>query len=96
MRSALRAASQFNCKAGHSAATRAATCGAAYLNEPSRRTYSYCRSAPPPQQRTTSSWLPVPFVTETLAGMTHTTDLFSRLLKERIVALYGEVDDRMA
>ena len=28
--------------------------------------------------------------------MTHTTDLFSRLLKERIVAVYGEVDDRMA
>ncbi|KAK7900835.1 hypothetical protein LTR67_003119 [Exophiala xenobiotica] len=38
----------------------------------------------------------IPFVTETLAGMSHTTDLFSRLLKERIVAVYGEVDDRMA
>jgi len=35
-------------------------------------------------------------VTETLGGMSHTTDLFSRLLKERIVAVYGEVDDRMA
>ena len=44
----------------------------------------------------TSSWLPVPFVTATLAAMSHTTDLFSRLLKERIVAVYGEVDDRMA
>jgi ATP-dependent Clp protease, protease subunit len=42
------------------------------------------------------SFLPVPFITESLAGATHTTDLFSRLLKERIVALYGEVDDRMA
>ncbi|KAL2399107.1 ATP-dependent Clp protease proteolytic subunit [Exophiala dermatitidis] len=28
--------------------------------------------------------------------MSHTTDLFSRLLKERIVTVYGEVDDRMA
>jgi ATP-dependent Clp protease, protease subunit len=42
------------------------------------------------------SWLPVPFVTEQIGGAHHTTDLFSRLLKERIVAVYGEVDDRMA
>jgi ATP-dependent Clp protease protease subunit len=38
----------------------------------------------------------VPFVTETIGGLSHTTDLFSRLLKERIVSVYGEVDDRMA
>jgi ATP-dependent Clp protease protease subunit len=38
----------------------------------------------------------VPFVTENIGGAHHTTDLFSRLLKERIVAVYGEVDDRMA
>lgn len=42
-----------------------------------------------------SGFLPVPFVTEQLAGAHHTTDLFSRLLKERIVAVYGPVEDRM-
>lgn len=42
-----------------------------------------------------SSFLPVPFVTEQLAGAHHTTDLFSRLLKERIVCVYGPVEDRM-
>lgn len=36
-----------------------------------------------------TGFLPVPFVTEQLAGAHHTTDLFSRLLKERIVAVYG-------
>ncbi|KAF7846507.1 hypothetical protein BT93_L4223 [Corymbia citriodora subsp. variegata] len=43
-----------------------------------------------------NSFLPVPFVTEQLAGASHSTDLFSRLLKERIVAVYGPVEDRMA
>lgn len=51
----------------------------------------YSRNASP-----NTSWLPVPFVTENIGGAHHTTDLFSRLLKERIVAVYGEVDDRMA
>ncbi|KIW23122.1 ATP-dependent Clp endopeptidase, proteolytic subunit ClpP [Cladophialophora immunda] len=68
---------------------RAAWSGATLQNLPAQRR-QYSRSAPP------TSWLPVPFVTETIAGLTHTTDLFSRLLKERIVAVYGEVDDRMA
>ena len=49
-----------------------------------------------PKPRPQSSWLPVPFITESIGGAHHTTDLFSRLLKERIVAIYGEVDDRMA
>lgn len=63
------------------------------LTTTTHRTYtSHTRPAPPQP----TSWLPVPFVTESIAGQTHTTDLFSRLLKERIVALYGEVDDRMA
>ncbi|OAP63618.1 ATP-dependent Clp endopeptidase, proteolytic subunit ClpP [Fonsecaea erecta] len=70
---------------------RAASSGAAALQSPPAQRRQYSKSTPP-----TSSWLPVPFVTETIAGLTHTTDLFSRLLKERIVAVYGEVDDRMA
>lgn len=40
--------------------------------------------------------MPIPFVTESAGGVHHATDLFSRLLKERIVAVYGEVDERMA
>ncbi|KAK5278725.1 hypothetical protein LTR20_009458 [Exophiala xenobiotica] len=69
-----------------SARLSARVCYASLQNGQQRRSYS----------KPTNSWLPIPFVTETLAGMSHTTDLFSRLLKERIVAVYGEVDDRMA
>jgi ATP-dependent Clp protease, protease subunit len=35
----------------------------------------------------------MPFVTETIGGMYHTSDIFSRLLKERIISLNGEVDE---
>lgn len=38
-----------------------------------------------------TGFLPVPFVTEQIAGAHHSTDLFSRLLKERIVAVYGQL-----
>lgn len=56
-----------------------------------RRTYftSSNRSPDGSQPPSTRSWLPVPFVTESIGGQHHTTDLFSRLLKERIVAIYG-------
>jgi hypothetical protein len=47
------------------------------------------------QYSTPKSWIPVPFVQEQVAGVTHTTDLFSRLLKERIISVYGEVDERL-
>ncbi|KAK5036431.1 hypothetical protein LTS07_002158 [Exophiala sideris] len=66
------------------------SCSASAQHGQQRRQYSGRGVAP------TRSWLPVPFVTEQIAGVSHTTDLFSRLLKERIVAVYGEVDDRMA
>ncbi|KAL1985274.1 hypothetical protein VTN96DRAFT_8073 [Rasamsonia emersonii] len=38
-------------------------------------------------------WTPTPFVTETVGGGWHTYDIFSRLLKERIICLNGEVDE---
>ncbi|KIX02905.1 ATP-dependent Clp endopeptidase, proteolytic subunit ClpP [Rhinocladiella mackenziei CBS 650.93] len=84
MRHLLRAAPQL------SACLSTRVCGASLQNG-TRHRREYSRSVP-----TTSSWLPVPFVTENIAGAHHTTDLFSRLLKERIVTVYGEVDDRMA
>ncbi|MCJ1440478.1 MAG: hypothetical protein MMC23_000962 [Stictis urceolatum] len=40
-----------------------------------------------------TSWTPTPYVTETVGGGWHTYDIFSRLLKERIVCLNGPVDD---
>ncbi|KAF2007957.1 hypothetical protein P154DRAFT_614372 [Amniculicola lignicola CBS 123094] len=40
-----------------------------------------------------TSWSPTPFVTETIGGGWHTQDIYSRLLKERIVCLNGAVDD---
>jgi len=35
----------------------------------------------------------MPFVTETVNGGYHTSDIFSRLLKERIICLNGEVEE---
>ena len=46
--------------------------------------------------RAPSSYMPTPFITETIGGMTHTTDLWSRLLKERIILLNSAVDDQGA
>ncbi|KAJ6024312.1 hypothetical protein N7540_005109 [Penicillium herquei] len=40
--------------------------------------------------------MPMPFITETVAGGWHTYDIFSKLLKERIVCLNGEVDQMMS
>ncbi|KAL4918780.1 Clp protease-domain-containing protein [Aspergillus aurantiobrunneus] len=48
-------------------------------------------SAQPPR-----GWTPTPFVTETVGGGWHTYDIFSRLLKERIICLNGEVDETMS
>ncbi|RHZ71500.1 hypothetical protein CDV55_106663 [Aspergillus turcosus] len=44
----------------------------------------------------TRGWTPTPFVTETVGGGWHTYDIFSRLLKERIICLNGEVDDTVS
>ncbi|RJE24614.1 hypothetical protein PHISCL_03038 [Aspergillus sclerotialis] len=46
--------------------------------------------------RPARGWTPTPFVTETVGGGWHTYDIFSRLLKERIVCLNGEVDETMS
>ncbi|KAF2641495.1 ATP-dependent clp protease-like protein proteolytic subunit [Massarina eburnea CBS 473.64] len=40
--------------------------------------------------------MPVPYVTETVAGGWKTSDIFSRLLSERIICLNGEVNDPMS
>ena len=50
-------------------------------------------SSTPPLHNAPRSALPMPFVTETVAGGWHTSDIFSRLLKERIICLNGEVDE---
>jgi ATP-dependent Clp protease protease subunit len=42
--------------------------------------------------RPPTSWTPTPYVVDTVAGGWHTQDIYSRLLKERIVCLMGEVD----
>jgi ATP-dependent Clp protease protease subunit len=50
------------------------------------------RQQQPPSTPPTSA-LPMPFVTETVNGGYHTSDIFSRLLKERIICLNGEVEE---
>ncbi|KAM5435307.1 putative endopeptidase Clp [Microsporum ferrugineum] len=55
------------------------------------RGYSHSSAPVPPR-----NWTPTPFVTETVGGGWHTYDIFSRLLKERIVCLNGEVDESLS
>ncbi|KLJ07404.1 ATP-dependent Clp protease, protease subunit [Blastomyces silverae] len=55
------------------------------------RNYSNRPNLTPPR-----GWTPTPFVTETVGGGWHTYDIFSRLLKERIVCLNGEVDESLS
>ncbi|SMR63648.1 unnamed protein product [Zymoseptoria tritici ST99CH_1A5] len=45
------------------------------------------------QQPRPTGAMPMPFVTETVGGGWHTSDIFSRLLKERIICLNGEVEE---
>ena len=50
----------------------------------------------PPAQLRPQSWTPTPYVTETVGGGWHTYDIFSRLLKERIICLNGQVDETVS
>ncbi|KAF3897735.1 ATP-dependent Clp protease proteolytic subunit [Trichophyton interdigitale] len=59
-------------------------------SRPLSRSYSQAVPTPP------RNWTPTPFVTETVGGGWHTYDIFSRLLKERIVCLNGEVDETLS
>ncbi|KAK5172903.1 uncharacterized protein LTR77_003025 [Saxophila tyrrhenica] len=43
--------------------------------------------------RPPSAAMPMPFVTETVGGGYHTYDIFSRLLRERVICLNGEIDE---
>ena len=49
-------------------------------------------SSPPPVSPR-QAWTPMPIITEATGGHLFTYDVFSRLLKERIICLNGEVDD---
>ncbi|KAF2665118.1 ATP-dependent Clp protease proteolytic subunit [Microthyrium microscopicum] len=57
----------------------------------SKPTYSGPISDAPPVSPP-RGWSPTPYVTETVGGAWHTYDIFSRLLKERIICLNGQVD----
>ncbi|KAK7193244.1 hypothetical protein DPSP01_008157 [Paraphaeosphaeria sporulosa] len=75
---------------------------AAASRQQSARAFSGMSIPPPPQMQTQAqysqptSWMPVPYVTETVAGGWKTSDIFSRLLSERIITLNGEVNDPMS
>ncbi|KAF2793135.1 ATP-dependent Clp protease proteolytic subunit [Melanomma pulvis-pyrius CBS 109.77] len=47
-----------------------------------------------PHQSAPQAWSPTPYVTETVGGGWHTYDIYSRLLKERIICLNGTVDEQ--
>ncbi|KAI9786092.1 MAG: hypothetical protein M1816_008121 [Peltula sp. TS41687] len=57
---------------------------------PSRTFTTFTPKIPP------ESYIPTPYVTETVGGGWHTYDIFSRLLKERIVCLNGEVNEAVS
>ncbi|KIN00096.1 hypothetical protein OIDMADRAFT_124148 [Oidiodendron maius Zn] len=42
------------------------------------------------------SWTPVPYITETTAAGWRTSDIFSKLLEERIICLNGEVNESLS
>jgi len=54
------------------------------------RTYTSQSSQPP------RAWTPMPYITETIGGGWRTSDIFSKLLQERIVCLNGQVDESVS
>jgi ATP-dependent Clp protease protease subunit len=42
------------------------------------------------------AWTPMPYITETIGGGWRTSDIFSKLLQERIVCLNGEVNETVS
>ncbi|GIZ47685.1 hypothetical protein CKM354_001077000 [Cercospora kikuchii] len=71
-----------------------------------RRNFTIPPFPPPPavnaaQQQSAApqpprSAMPMPFVTDMTNGAWHTSDIFSRLLKERIICLNGEVEETIS
>ncbi|PKS11100.1 hypothetical protein jhhlp_002861 [Lomentospora prolificans] len=70
-------------------ATRRPARSASALRLPTA-TRQYHASAPP------SGIIPIPYITEVTSGGWRTSDIFSKLLQERIVCLYGSIDDGTA
>ncbi|KAH7393914.1 Clp protease-domain-containing protein [Phaeosphaeria sp. MPI-PUGE-AT-0046c] len=48
------------------------------------------------QRQSPRAFTPIPYVTESMGGGYKTSDIFSRLLQERIITLNGEVEDTMS
>ncbi|KAG4027499.1 hypothetical protein MFRU_029g00230 [Monilinia fructicola] len=48
------------------------------------------------QSEPNTSWTPVPYITETIGGGWRTSDIFSKLLQERIICLNGEVNSSLS
>ncbi|KAL5435393.1 hypothetical protein PMIN07_011994 [Paraphaeosphaeria minitans] len=82
--------------------TVARPAAAAASRRQNARAFSGMSIPPPPRMQNQAqysqptSWMPVPYVTETVAGGWKTSDIFSRLLSERIITLNGEVNDPMS
>jgi len=49
-----------------------------------------------PSRPVTKSWTPVPLITETIGGGWRTSDIYSKLLQERIICLNGEINDELS
>ncbi|KAH8727102.1 Clp protease-domain-containing protein [Phaeosphaeriaceae sp. PMI808] len=60
--------------------------------------YGFCPPFPSEKQQrqTPQAFTPIPYVTESSGGSYKTSDIFSRLLQERIITLNGEVEDSMS
>ncbi|KAI9737696.1 MAG: hypothetical protein M1818_005700 [Claussenomyces sp. TS43310] len=59
------------------------------------RSYS-SSSAPASMPGPPIASIPMPYITETVGGGWRTSDIFSKLLQERIICLNGEVDDTVS
>ncbi|KAK0636364.1 Clp protease-domain-containing protein [Bombardia bombarda] len=50
----------------------------------------------PGSERPTGAGIPMPYITEVTAGGWRTSDIFSKLLQERIICLNGAIDDTVS
>ncbi|KFY23254.1 hypothetical protein V493_05978 [Pseudogymnoascus sp. VKM F-4281 (FW-2241)] len=72
---------------------RVARATARYARHSATRSYSSRSSL---SHQAPQAWTPVPFITETIGGGWRTSDIFSKLLQERIICLNGEVNDTLS
>ncbi|CZR68926.1 related to endopeptidase Clp [Phialocephala subalpina] len=69
------------------------------LRAPARNAFRIgmrCFSTQPSRSEPPKAWTPIPYITETIGGGWRQSDIFSKLLQERIICLNGEVNETLS